>query len=667
MGDPMNSNEADPRTAPVADVGLRQRPRLLAAMEGCAFGIGQPVIVASHAISLVPAVAWPEIDRCLAEVVEGWACSAPASLPFPRQFALRLLGLAVAAARFAGLAVFDEGRILSVRKISEHERQLTLALPTVDGAAGECFGALLWAAQFLGMLLDGGNDSATKDLARSYHAKLVEKLAAKRAKGTNTLRFLNAAHAAGIPWGQVSSKCYQYGWGVHRLWSDSSMLETTPGIGIGLARDKMACAEVLRRGGLPVPDHFRAASLAQAKRLAERLGYPVVIKPSNLDGGIGVAAGLQNEEQLESAWAKARKHSKAILVEKHQEGEDYRLIVFDGQLVWAVGRQPAGVSGDGRSSIAELVAEANRDPRRGYHAAATLRPLSLDEEALALLTTQECSLETVLPVGRFVRLRRAANLSSGGTAVGLTADVHPDNRRLAEDAVRLIGLDLAGVDLIVPDLGVSWRESGGAIIEINAQPQLVAASQNHLYQAILSARISGNGRIPVVVVLGAGASAVAARLDRELLAMGIGAGLASRHPPRLRGEEVGRGGLSVFGAGRALLMNRRTEVLLLAVDHPEVLGTGLPVDRYDTLIVLDELSGDLDAARMKNVLSLILPHCAGEVVSAVPGVAAEMQRLGNPGGATFRQETSIDAMLAHAVRAIAEAGRADGKKDGAGA
>jgi cyanophycin synthetase len=128
---------------------------------------------------------------------------------------------------------------------------------------------------------------------------------------------------------------------------NSSILDTTASMGVQLARDKVMCAQILRRAGLPVPAHGLAGSLDQARAIAERLGYPVVIKPPALDGGVGVAAGLGSAADLDHAWSETARHGAQVLVEKHQPGEDFRLLVFDGRMVWAVGRQPAGVTGDG--------------------------------------------------------------------------------------------------------------------------------------------------------------------------------------------------------------------------------------------------------------------------------------------------------------------------------
>lgn len=629
--------------------------RLVNVLEGCAYGIRQPVLVALHRGSSRPRPEWASIDQSIGQIAQAPWQPGAGDEGLVDGLASRIAHLAIDGMARAGLPVFGQGRLLGVRGQGADAWEFLLALPYAPDLAKPCFEALAWATRCVWSLIDRGCSPETLGLVLAQQAALIKELGTKRQKGTNTLRFLRAAHEAGIPWNPVANLYHQYGWGARQVWANSSILDTTSGLAVTLARNKQACALVLRRAGLPVPDHGLAKSLEEARGIAERLGYPVVIKPVNLDGGVGVAAGLQNVEQLEQAWVKTICHSPFILVERHQRGEDYRLIVFNGRLVWAVGRQPAGVTGDGSLSIAELVARANLDPRRGYHATATLRPLSLDEEALGLLAEDGCSATTVLPAGQFARLRRASNLSSGGLPVVVTDQVHPDNRLLVERAASLLRLDLAGVDLIVPDITVSWRDSGGGIIEVNAQPQLVAASQSHLYRTILEARVTGRGRIPVVVIVGRDAQAVA-----EAVLQGMGdlrpvTGLASRKGLWLGKEFVGRAGLSPFAAGRGMLLQRETEALVVVVDDDSVLRTGLPCDAYDLLVVAHPLEDSApQAAWLPRTLEMMLDNCVGDVLV---GNQAWEQAVHNQ-GARFKKALRVvpdaEEMAVLAARRLAD-------------
>lgn len=602
------------------DSALPNHPllRLASVLQGTAYGCHQPVVLAELSLPNNARPDWPAIDEAVSGILgEPLAAGEQADdAPLLRGFAQRALRLALHVQQRAGLAVFETGRMLGARRKSPEEFTVLLATPYAPRYPREAFAALLWASQTLLRLVAALAYPQAADEARSELAILDERLARCRPGDTNSLRFLRAAHEAKIPWDWVAGPWIQFGWGRNQCALNSSILDTTASMGVQLARDKVMCAQILRRAGLPVPAHGLAGSLDQARAIAERLGYPVVIKPPALDGGVGVAAGLGSAADLDHAWSETARHGAQVLVEKHQPGEDYRLLVFDGRMVWAVGRQPAGVTGDGEQTVEALVNLANQDPRRGYQANASLRPLILDEEALSLLAAQELARQGVPEAGRFVRLRRAANISSGGMPLVVTDRVHADNRELVERAVNLLRLDLAGVDLIIPDISRSWRETGAAIIEINAQPQLVAASQTHLYRQILASRAPHGGRIPVAVVIGTGgAHAVALQVLHNLKHGAAKVGLASRQGLWLGHRLIGREGLTPFEAGRALLAQHDTAALLLVIDDASVIRSGLPVDRFD-LLVLPGSDAAAEAAVdwLPRMLALSVPHCTGGII-----------------------------------------------------
>ncbi len=592
--------------------------RLASVLQGTAYGCYQPIVLAELSLPTRVRPEWPAIDEAVSRILgEPLAASIQmGDLPPLQGFSLRALHLAVHLQQRAGLAVFETGRIIGARQISQEEFQVLLAIPYATRYPREAFSSLLWACQTLLRLVDSLLDPQAVVEARSDLAMLDERLARCRPGDTNSLRFLRAAHKAKIPWDWVGGTWIQFGWGRSQCALNSSILDTTTSMGVQLARDKVMCAHILRRAGLPVPAHGLANSLDQGMAIAERIGYPVVIKPPALDGGVGVAAGLGSAAELEHAWAETARHGAKVLVEKHQPGEDFRLLVFDGRMVWAVGRQPAGITGDGKQTVEALVHQANQDPRRGYQADASLRPLILDDEALSLLAAQKLAREGVPEAGRFVRLRRAANISSGGVPVVVTDRVHADNRELVERAVKLLRLDLAGVDLIIPDISRSWRETGAAIIEINAQPQLVAASQTHLYGQILTSRAPYGGRIPVAVVIGTdGAHALAMQILQNLSDGGAKVGLASRQGLWLGHQSIGCAGLTPFEAGRALLAQRDTAALLLVIDDISVFGSGLPVDRFDLLVLpANDAEGKSAVNWLPRMLALAGPHCTGSII-----------------------------------------------------
>ena len=488
-----------------------------------------------------------------------------------------LLGLINSCQAAAGLPVCEAARVV------ERESDAGLCqIPSLGRSLGPLSTLLQCLLALLPALLEGRRDPPLE----VEFVRLHGVLAATNYRSSNVPRFVRAAHGLGLPLRELPGQFLLVGEGVHGRWLDSTFTDATPFIATQLARSKMLAAAHLRLAGLPVPEHRRVGNVAEAQAAAAALGYPVVVKPANLDGGTGVAAGLENAGMVAHAFEAARKHSGEIIVEKHIHGRDYRLTVFQGALVWAVERVPAGVTGDGIRSIAALVAEANADPRRGSGDHAALKRLALDEEAQGLLEQEGLSEQSVPQAGHFVRLRRAANVASGGMPVAVFDKVHPDNARLAVRAAAALRLDLAGIDLIIPDIARSWREGGAAICEVNAQPQLGGTTSAHVYPQILAAMVPGSGRIPCAILAGFGESSTLAQEVAAMLeARGIATGCHDHAGVRLAGEWLHQGPCGLLEAGQMLVGNRGCAAMVLSLPAADTLAAGLPVARYDVLVL----------------------------------------------------------------------------------
>lgn len=304
----------------------------------------------------------------------------------------------------------------------------------------------------------------------------------------------------------MARNTYQLGWGRRSRLLDSTFTDQTSVVGAMLARDKLACSATLREAGLPVPHQRRVRSADEAVRAAENLGYPVVVKPADQDGGRGVRAGLEAPEAVRRAYEAASALSQTVLVEEFLAGQDYRLQVFRDQVFWVVHRRPASVVGDGARCIRDLIEQTNHiralAKDSGYQTDPQIEQgfssISIDDEVIDWLARQGLSSHSVPPAGATVRLRGAANVALGGTRRAVLHEAHPDNLALAIKAASVLRLDLAGVDLIVPDIRRSWKEAGGGICEVNAQPQL----SEHLPSLLLPKLVAGHGRIPTIVLVG---------------------------------------------------------------------------------------------------------------------------------------------------------------------
>jgi cyanophycin synthetase len=644
-------------------------------MPGWVLGRRQPSLVVSLQLQPGAAQALQACARAdgVATLWRAWQAVAPAQLApwvLTSEHAdwarcVQAMGsCTVALMQRAGLPVFEAAHPWSWTP--PDARRVAVLLPVATGRQSASMQAWLVTLKVFDTWLRAGSQAQVRQLLEEGLAQ-IGRLAPAAA---NTPRFLRAAFEAGIPVTALGLDVFQYGQGSQAVWLDSSFTSQTSTIAAKLARSKPAAAARLRQAGLPVPAHHPVANLAEAVKAAQGLGYPVVVKPADLDGGNGVAAGLQTEAELRVAYETARALSPRVLVEKHVVGRDYRLTVLDGELLWAIERVPAGVTGDGVRSVAELVEQENADPRRGEGAHAALKRLALDDDARQLLLRHGLTEHGVPAVGQFVALRRIANVATGGRPLAVNDTVHPDNAALAVRAAQALRLDLAGVDVLMPDIAQSWRVTGAAICEVNAQPQLGATTGPHLYGAILRRRLPGDGRVPVVVVLGQADGAWLTRMLADgLSAAGYAVGCADQRGVVADGVWLHHGPQGSWAAGQLLLTHPAVDALVLAVLDDEPLRLGLPLDRIDWLVVAGtqvappKPDGSAPPGRpglVDALLAGLWGFSAGGRVVNVQGSGLDSPRLAQAAGPMGRWETLDSGSLLAWLLARPRQARAQG-------
>jgi cyanophycin synthetase len=516
--------------------------------------------------------------------------------------------------RATDIAVYERGKLITAGL-----DQASFYVPTTEAALlplNQVLHAVVELMQF-----QSQHHDTRPDLGRLTDA--LGELTKASLTGLNIPKFVRAAEEMGIPFQVLPGQVYQYGYGRRGRWFESTFTDNTPHISAKIGRLKHVAAPMLRLAGIPVPDHAIAPTAEVAVKLAEQLGYPVVVKPADQDGNTGVAAGLQSAEEVTAAFHAARRHSNLILVEKHFAGSDYRVIVFHGDVVWAHQRVPAGVTGDGRHTVKELLDELNADPRRGKNLHAMVRTLEFNDEAAALLKQAGLETDTVPADGQFVKLRRASNQRNGGVIAPALDRMHPDNRRLAVRAAQALRLDIAGVDMLIPDIGVSWHESGAAINEVNTQPGTRQVSVD-LMALILRRLVPGNGRIPVVVVLGADPGLQMVSALEVLIARNRAVpGCHDAGSVRVNGQVILPGTQDPYMAGRALCLDRAVDALVLSINDDSILRTGLPFPRFDILVLAGShvVPRNKDAATapiepvIRDILTVVLPACDGTILT----------------------------------------------------
>ncbi|MGE0717027.1 MAG: cyanophycin synthetase [Alphaproteobacteria bacterium] len=582
---------AEPAADPVTVVG---EPR---ALPGTRYGQRQPVLVAMLHASCPPHLDLDHLQREIAGLVELPSPPPPEDSGRDGTLAAIAQRLAVALLRWSGHAVFDAGATLP-GTVAGRPRHMAV-VPYDD--AGAASAALRMAVRVVNSLATGER-SADVRMAESL-GRFREATRTRASGASNTLHMLTAADELGIPWSRLTGFVYQIGHGARARWFDSTITDATPRLGTAFVQNKHTTAELLRRSGLPAPQHAVAEDVDDAAAIAGRLGYPVVLKPLDLDGGIGVAAGLADEPALRAAFPATAAHGRPVLVEKHAEGEDFRLIVIGGRTAWVITRLAGGITGDGDATVAELLRRLNADPRRGDGLHSPLKSIDWDEEAMMLVAEQDLTADAVPAAGRFVRLRRSANVATGGMPVPAMDRTHPDNLRLAERAARVFGLDLAGIDFITPDIGRSWLEVGGIINEVNAQPNVGVITARHLFGEMLTWMLGGtDGRIPIAAITGGDEgtrTAVAVLAHAALRAAGLRAGLATHDGAWVGDERVSALDMRGHRGGSVLLADRAVEAAVIDMPGRGIATWGLPFDRCDVTLLLpgvEDRSGEEELA-----------------------------------------------------------------------
>ncbi len=484
----------------------------------------------------------------------------------------------------AGMPVMSGANALPIRR--QDGIHWMLGLPAVSAEFLAPQWAFNWSVRIL-RFLERANETDIDSLRQDLQQLL--KVSKRQApSGVNTLRFLQAAFDEGIPWRHVANNVFQFGWGSKARWLDSSFTDETSRISATLARDKLACAKVLRDTGLPVPRHRRVASEAQALSAADEFSYPVVIKPADLDGGQGVFAGLRTPVAVQMAYAEASRLSKNILVEQYVEGNDYRLQVYKGEVLWAIHRRPAYVVGDGESTLAELIQKSNLDrkiPASDPVAEQARKAITIDAEVREWIASQGHALDSVPAQGSQIRLRGAANVNLGGTREGVLHKTHPDNLALAIRAAHVLRLDLAGIDLLISDISRSWREVGAVICEVNSQPQI----SRHLHRAILTRLVSRKGRIPVIGMVGMapGYDSIRERLVAKMLSQNIRLGWAGSGKVSVGLDDMPLADANPQTGCWALLEDHAVDAVVWRVPSWPSSGKGMPFDRFDAIVLLN--------------------------------------------------------------------------------
>ena len=472
-------------------------------------------------------------------------------------------------------------------------------------------------------------------------------LSERAAFGPSTQAILDEAALRDIPSIRLNEQSLvQLGHGIHQKRIRATMTSQTGSLGVDIAGDKKLTNRLLAATGVPVPRAEVVRDEDGAVSAAMRIGMPVAVKPLDGNHGRGVILNLSDEMAVRSGYAAARAQSRggAVVVESFLTGSDYRCLVIGGVLRAVAQRVPAHVDGDGKHSLTELVEITNADPRRGIGHEKVLTRIKVDDEAIGYAREQGFEVSDVPPRGQRVYLKRTGNMSTGGISIDRTEEAHPDNIELAELAARVVGLDIAGIDLICPDIGVPVRETGGGIVEVNAAPGFrmhthpTEGEAQYVAKPVIDMLFppGADVRIPIVAVTGSNGKTTTARMISHIMkGMGRKVGLTSTDGIYVDGRIVRKADASGPKSASMVLQNPTVDFAVFEVARGGILREGLGYQRNDVAVVLNVTGDHLglggitsikQLAGVKQVVVEAVPRDGVAVLNADDPLVADMAR-----------------------------------------
>lgn len=493
--------------------------------------------------------------------------------------------------------------------------------------------------------------------------KQLHELADRKCLGPSSKAILNAAIARNIPYRRLSQgSLVQLGHGCkqRRIWT--AVTDRTGSIAEALASDKQMTRQLLSAVHVPVPEGRLVEDDNDAWLAAEEIPGPVVVKPRDANHGRGVFANLTEQSEVMDAYHEAKKEGSGVMVERFIPGIEHRVLIVGGKVVAATCGRPVCVVGDGKHTVMELIElQVNSDPRRGDTESQPLSPIIVNPALLLMLRQQKLQLESIPDDGREVIIKRHDNLSED-----VTDRVHPQVAHRVVLAARTIGLDIAGIDLVIEDISRPIEEQRGAVVEVNAGPGLLM----HLTPSVGQPRpvgehiinhIMGSGddaRIPIVCVAGShGKSTVTRLLHRILKQRYPNIALADSLGITVGDWEVAKTPSDDARSARDILANPDVTAAVFEASIESILRDGLGFDKCDVAVITNlsqvDLGGEYDLWSEEKIYAVertpvdVVLERGAAVLNAADAQVMQMKPLSKGDVILFAVDGNLDTVKQH--------------------
>ncbi|WP_299824611.1 cyanophycin synthetase [uncultured Pontibacter sp.] len=544
---------------------------------------------------------------------------------------------------------------------AKQEGHLTVIYSYQEERAGEY--AAYAAVRIANALVKGEKYKLADDITRLHDIREDEYF------GPSTYAIVSEAVSRGIPYIRLNRhSLIQLGYGVNQKRIQATMTGQTACFAVEIAGDKNATKSLLDEAGIPVPKGTTIRTQDELKRAISWLGFPLVIKPLDGNHGKGATININNLKDAQKGFLEAKKFSEDIIVEHYINGFDFRLLVINGKFVAAAKRTPAMVTGDGVSTIKQLIDRENKDPRRGVGHEKVLTKINIDKHTQNILKLKNLTTQSVLAAGEELYLKSTANISTGGTATDVTDLVDPYNILMAERIAGLIGLDICGIDVMTTDIAIPLNEARGAVLEVNAAPGFrmhispTYGLPRNVAEPVIDMLFPRGtpGRIPIIAVTGTNGKTTTTRLIAHMVkGKGYQVGYTTTDGIYIQDKLLEKGDTTGSYSAEFVLKDPTVNFAVLECARGGLLRSGLGFQQCDIGIVTNVSSDHLgmkdidtleELAQLKSVIPKSVSKDGYAILNADDDLVYAMAEEVECNVAFFSMDESNPRILKHIAK-----------------